>query len=83
MGDVLSISIPGDWFVNPKVLGEFYRKYKDHSVEEIRKVSYDQGLAFGRSMKERLGIKDDNAKAIAALLKDVLASGLLKAREHA
>jgi len=68
----LSLTIPGDWFVNPKVLGEFYRKYKDHPIEEIRKVSFQQGLALGRSLKEQLGIKGESIEEIAAILKAVL-----------
>jgi len=71
-GRYLSLIIPGDWFVNPKVLGEFYRKYKDYPIEEIRKVSFEQGLAFGRSVKAQLGINGDDPEAIAAVLKAVL-----------
>lgn len=71
-GVELSLSIPGDWFVNPRVLGEFYARYKDHPVDEIRKVSFAQGLAFGSSLKDKLGIKGNDADAIAALLKFVL-----------
>lgn len=68
----MSLTIPGDWFVNPMVLGEFYKKYKDHPLEEIRKVSYEQGLAYGHSVKEKLRIKGDDVEAIAAVLKEVL-----------
>jgi len=68
----LSITIPGDWFANPKVLGEFYRKYKGHPIEDIRKVSFEQGLAFGLSLKEQIGIKGDDVEDIAVLLKAVL-----------
>jgi hypothetical protein len=68
----LSLTIPGDWFVNPKVLGEFYRKYKNHPIEDIRRVSFEQGLAFGRHIKGQLGIKGDDVEAIAAVLRAVL-----------
>lgn len=68
----MSIIIPGDWFVNPGVLGEFYRRYKDHPIDEIRRVSFEQGLAFGNSVKEQLGIKGDGAEDIAKLLRAVL-----------
>jgi len=69
---VTDLTIPGDWFVNPRVLGEFYRKYKDHPIEEIRSLSFQQGLAYGRSVKERLGIEGDDVEAIAAVLREVL-----------
>lgn len=68
----MSIIIPRDWFVNPTVLGEFYRRFKDHTQEEIRKVSFEQGLAVGRSVKEQLRIEGDDTGAIAAVLKAVL-----------
>jgi len=68
----MSLTIPGDWFVNPKVLGEFYSKYKTHPIEEIRKVSFEQGLAFGRSMKTQLGIAGDGIENVAEVLKAVL-----------
>jgi hypothetical protein len=68
----LSLTIPGDWFVNPRVLGEFYGKYKNHKIEEIRKVSFEQGVALGRSLKKQIGIEGENTKAIAALLRIVL-----------
>jgi hypothetical protein len=68
----LSLIIPGDWFVNPRVLGDFYRIYKDHPIEEIRKVSFEQGLAFGRSVKEQIGVEGNDINAIVAVLKAVL-----------
>ena len=68
----MSITIPGDWFVNPKVLGEFYKKYKNHEIKEIRKVSYEQGLAFGQQLKKQLGTHGEDTQAIAALLRNVL-----------
>jgi len=66
------LEIPGDWYVNPQVLGDFYREYKDHPPMEIMEVSYAQGLAFGRSIKRQLGIEGDDAEAIAAVLREVL-----------
>jgi len=68
----LSLTIPGDWFVNPKVLGEFYSKYKNYPIKEIRKISFEQGLEIGRSVKEKLRIKSDDIEAVAAVLKTVL-----------
>jgi len=68
----LSLRIPEDWFVNPRVLGDFHRKYKGYPIEEIRKVSFEQGLAVGRSMKKQLGITGDDLEALAALLRAVL-----------
>lgn len=68
----MSLSIPSDWFVNPKVLGDFYRKYKDYPIEEIRKVSFEQGLAAGQAVKQKLGIKADDLDAVAAVLREVL-----------
>jgi len=68
----LSLRIPEDWFVNPRVLGDFYRKYKGYPIEEIRKVSFEQGLAVGRSMKKQLGITGDDLEALASLLRAVL-----------
>jgi uncharacterized Zn-finger protein len=68
----LSLTIPGDWFVNPRVLGEFYWKYKNHKIEEIRKVSFDQGVALGCSLKKQVGIEGEGLEAIAALLRIVL-----------
>jgi len=68
----LSLTIPGDWFVNPRVLGEFYSKYRNLEVKEIRKVSYEQGLALGMSLKEQLGIRGEDTAAIAELLRNVL-----------
>lgn len=68
----MSLTIPGDWFVNPQVLDEFYRKYKDHPQEEIRKVSYEQGLALGRAILEQMEITGDDAESIAAVLKEVV-----------
>lgn len=68
----MSLTIPGDWFVNPRVLGEFYSKYRNLEVKEIRKVSYEQGLALGKSLKEQLGIRGEDTAAIAELLRNVL-----------
>lgn len=68
----VSLAIPGDWFINPKVLGEFYSRYKDHPIEEIRKVSFQQGVAFGSSVKKQLGIVDEDIGAVAQVLKAVL-----------
>jgi hypothetical protein len=45
---VLNITIPVDWFTNPKTLGEFYKEYRDRPIEKIRAVSFEQGLAVGR-----------------------------------
>ena len=71
-GDELSISLPGDWFVNPQVLDEFYKKFKDKPREEIRKFSFNQGLALGKKIIKQLGIKEKGGRAIAAVLKEVL-----------
>jgi hypothetical protein len=68
----LSLTIPGDWFVNPKVLVEFYVKYKNHRIEEIRKVSFDQGVILGSSLKKQMRIEGEGTEAIAALLRVVL-----------
>jgi len=68
----LSLTIPGDWFVNPMVLGDFYNKYKNYPLKEIRKISFEQGLVFGRSVRKKLGIEDDSVGGIAAVLKEVL-----------
>ena len=68
----MSINIPRDWFVNPNVLSEFYDKFKDHPIGEIRKVSFKQGLAVGRSTIDQLGIKGHDTEAIAKLLRAVL-----------
>jgi hypothetical protein len=68
----LSITIPGDWFSKPNVLGEFYRMHRNRPIEDIRKVSFEEGLAFGHMLKEKMGIKGDDAEAMASLLKVVL-----------
>lgn len=68
----MDITIPEDWFINPRALLDFYKKYKDRSSEEIKRFSYEQGLALGRAIIERNEIKGDDEKAIAALLKVVL-----------
>jgi hypothetical protein len=68
----LSVTIPGDWFVNPKVLSDFYRKYKNLEIQEIREVSYKQGLVLGQSLKKQLGIYGKDIDAIATLLRNVL-----------
>jgi hypothetical protein len=70
--ELLSVTIPGDWFVNPKVLSDFYRKYKNLEIQEIREVSYKQGLALGQSLKNQLGIHGEDIDAIATLLRNVL-----------
>ena len=72
MWDLLSLTIPEDWFVNPNVLGEFYRKYRDRPIEEIRKISFEQGLALGSLVKGQLGIKGTGPDAISSVLKAVL-----------
>jgi hypothetical protein len=69
---VLNITIPADWFTNPKTLGEFYKEYRDRPIEEIRAVSFEQGLAVGRVIKEEMNIRGDNIEAIATLLGAVL-----------
>jgi len=68
----LDITIPADWFVNPRALIEFYQKYKDLSSEEIKRFSYEQGLALGRSIIELHEIMGNDENAIAAVLKVVL-----------
>lgn len=68
----MSITIPGDWFANPRVLGDFYKKYKGNPIEEIRKVSFEQGLALGRLIKDQMKIEGNDAEAIALVLKTVL-----------
>ena len=72
MDGILNISLPKDWFVNPQVLGEFYEKFKDKPREEIIKFSFNQGLALGRDVIKQLGIKGNDEKAIAAVLREVL-----------
>jgi len=32
----MGLTIPGDWFVNPRVLDEFHKKYGGYPVGEIR-----------------------------------------------
>jgi hypothetical protein len=68
----LSVKIPQDWFVNPNVLGEFYEKYRDHQPEEIRKVSFEQGVAVGRSVVQQLEIEGNDTEAVVAVLRSVL-----------
>ena len=68
----MDLSIPADWFVNPQVLGDFYERFKDRSPEEIRRFSYEQGKALGQSIIEQMGIKGNDEKAVAALLRFVL-----------
>jgi len=68
----LSITLPRDWFVNPQVLSEFYERFKDAPPEEIKRFSYNQGLALGRSIVERLKIEGDDGEAIAAVLREAL-----------
>ncbi len=68
----MSLVIPGDWFVNPKVLEEFYRKYKNLDVKEIRKVSFNQGLELGQTLKKQLDLHGEDTTAIANLLRAVL-----------
>ena len=68
----MSLTIPSDWFVNPKVLGEFYGKYKNYKIDEIRKVSFEQGLTLGLSLRKQLGILGMDVESIAVLLKAVL-----------
>jgi len=69
---VLGISLPDDWYVNPRALSEFYNKFKDKPREEIVRFSFNQGLALGRSIVEKLGIKESGGRAIAAVLREVL-----------
>ena len=68
----MDLFIPADWFVNPQVLKEFYERFKDRPPEEIRRFSYEQGLALGRSIIRQKGIKGNDEKSIAALLRVVL-----------
>jgi len=68
----LEISLPGDWYVNPLVLGEFYEKFKDRSKKEIQEYSFKQGLTLGKRVAEQLGIKGGGGEAIAAVLREVL-----------
>jgi hypothetical protein len=72
MGYRMGLKIPGDWFTNPKVLEEFYKQYRNYPVEEIRRVSFEQGLAFGRSMKVQLGLEGDDVETLATVLRAVL-----------
>jgi hypothetical protein len=69
---VLSLSIPADWFVNPKTLKAFHEKYKDNEPEEIRKVSFMQGMAVGKSIKEQIGVRGDGLDSVSAVLKALL-----------
>ena len=68
----MSISLPGDWFVNPQVLADFYHRYKDRPPDEIKKFSYDQGLSLSKKLIDELGIKGNDERAIAELLRAVL-----------
>ena len=65
----MGLTIPGDWFVNPRVLDEFHKKYGGYPIGEIRKVSYEQGLAFGRSIKAELGLRGDDIETLAIVLR--------------
>ena len=69
---VLSLSLPQDWYVNPKVLGEFYERFKDTPKEEIKEFSFNQGLSLGKMVIKQIGIKGNDEKALAALLTEVL-----------
>ncbi|MEM2905432.1 MAG: hypothetical protein QW057_06205 [Candidatus Bathyarchaeia archaeon] len=68
----MGITISGDWFVNPRALLEFYERYSDRPPDEIKRFSYQQGLALGRAIIEQQGIRGRDEKAIAAVLKTVL-----------
>lgn len=68
----MALKIPGDWYVNPKVLGEFYDTYKNHPVEEIRKVSFKQGLQYGQLLKEQSKVSGEGTEAIAKVLETLL-----------
>jgi hypothetical protein len=65
----MGLTIPGDWFVNPRVLDEFHKKYGGYPTGEIRKVSYEQGLAFGRSIKAELDLKGEDIETLAIVLR--------------
>jgi hypothetical protein len=65
----MGLTIPGDWFVNPRVLDEFHKRYGSYPIDEIRKVSYEQGLAFGHSIKAELGLKGDDIETLAIVLR--------------
>ena len=69
---ILEISLPEDWYVNPRVLAEFYERFKDRPREEIKGFSFGQGLALGLEVVERLGIEGDDEEAIAAVLREIL-----------
>ncbi len=71
-GDMSEITISADWFVNPRALLEFHQKYKDRPAEQIKRFSYEQGLAAGRGIIEQQGIKGKDETAIAAVLTTVL-----------
>jgi hypothetical protein len=68
----MGLTIPEDWFVNPRVLDEFHKKYGGYSIGEIRKASYEQGLAFDRSIKAELGLKGDDIETLAIILRAVM-----------
>ena len=68
----MEISLPEDWYVNPRVLAEFYERFKDRPREEIKGFSFGQGLALGLEVVERLGIEGDDEEAIAAVLREIL-----------
>ena len=68
----MDLSIHADWFVNPRVLGDFYRSFKDRSAEEIRSFSFQQGLSVGRMVMKQAGITGNGIPAIATLLRVVL-----------
>lgn len=68
----MDLSIPADWFVNPQVLSEFYERFKERPQEEIRKFSYEQGLALGRVLIKQLGVKGGDESAMITVLKAAL-----------
>ncbi|GEM_PF-1574895 len=69
---ILSLSLPKDWYVNPQVLGEFYERFKDTPKNEIKEFSFNQGLSLGKMIIEKAGIKGNDERALAALLREFL-----------
>jgi hypothetical protein len=65
----LSIKID---LLDPKVLVDFYEKFKDKPPEAVRKIAFKQGMAAGRAIVQQMNIKGKDVAAIADIVGVVL-----------
>lgn len=53
-------------------LGDFYKRFKDDPIEEVKKVSFDQGVDTGGTLMRQLGIEGDDVRALEVLLRSII-----------